>query len=96
MPKFGGKGFFGINIHKAVIKSKEFFSGATVHFVTENYDEGPIIYQKKIEVRDNEKAENLAKRILEIEHQIYPYIIGRFCSNEIKWINGQPQIKGVG
>ena len=95
LPKFGGKGFFGINVHKAVIKSKEKFSGATIHFVTENYDEGPIIYQQKTQIRKNEKPEDLAKRILEIEHQIYPYVIKCFCNNGIERVNGQPQIKGV-
>ena len=54
LPKFGGKGMYGMNVHKAVIEAKEEFSGPTVHFVNNNYDEGNIISQAKIKLSNDE------------------------------------------
>ncbi|MDO5556289.1 MAG: phosphoribosylglycinamide formyltransferase [Clostridia bacterium] len=67
LPKFGGKGMYGMNVHKAVIDSKESFSGPTVHFVNNNYDDGNIISQTKIELSANESPESLAKKVQEVE-----------------------------
>lgn len=94
LPRFGGKGFFGMKVHEAVINSGERFSGATVHFVDEIYDHGPIITQRKIAISDNETPESLAIRILEIEHELYPEVIKAFCEDRIV-INGK-QIKIMG
>ena len=88
LPRFGGKGFFGMKVHEAVINSGERFSGATVHFVDEIYDHGPIITQRKIAISDNETPESLAIRILEIEHELYPEVIKAFCEDRIV-INGK-------
>ncbi|HQO09934.1 MAG TPA: phosphoribosylglycinamide formyltransferase [Clostridiales bacterium] len=71
LPKFGGKGMHGMNVHRAVIESGEIFSGPTVHFVDEIYDNGRILLQQKIEIGPDETPENLQKRVLEIEHRIY-------------------------
>lgn len=71
LPKFGGKGMFGSNVHKAVIEEKEKESGATVHIVDNKYDEGKILKQRKIKILENDTPESLAKRVLIIEHQIY-------------------------
>jgi phosphoribosylglycinamide formyltransferase 1 len=71
LPKFGGKGMHGMNVHRAVIESGEFFSGATVHFVDEIYDNGRILIQENIGISPDETPENLQKRVLEIEHRIY-------------------------
>lgn len=67
LPKFGGKGMYGMNVHKAVIEAKEEFSGPTVHFVNNNYDEGNIISQAKIKLSNNETPESLAKKVQEVE-----------------------------
>ncbi|MDR1952793.1 MAG: phosphoribosylglycinamide formyltransferase [Elusimicrobiota bacterium] len=75
LPKFGGKKMYGHYVHQAVIKAGEKKSGATVHFVDENYDTGKIIIQKEIPVFENDTSEILAKRVLEIEHKIYPEAI---------------------
>ena len=83
LPEFGGKGFYGIRVHEAVIKSQNKFSGVTVHFVDEVYDHGPIILQRKININNNETPESLFQRILEIEHQIYPEVVKAFCENRI-------------
>ncbi len=75
LPKYGGKGFYGINVHKAVIESGDQESGCTVHFVNEEYDKGPIIDQKKVPVYSSDTPETLAKRVLKMEHQLLPSVI---------------------
>ncbi len=67
LPKFGGKGMYGINVHKAVIKASEKESGCTVHFVNENYDEGKFILQGKVELDKNETVESLEEKIKNLE-----------------------------
>ncbi len=71
LPKFGGQGMYGMNVHRAVIEAKETESGATVHFVTENYDDGEIIVQEKVQIAPDETPESLASKVLEVEHRIY-------------------------
>ena len=83
LPKYGGKGFYGMNVHDAVIKSGDSFSGATVHYVNEFYDKGEIIIQKKIKINLEDCSESLAKKVLMIEHQIYPQAIKQFCDKKI-------------
>lgn len=75
LPKYGGKGFYGINVHRAVIENEEKKSGCTVHIVTEEYDKGPILGQRKVPVKRSDTPEALAKRILEEEHKLFPKII---------------------
>ena len=67
LPKFGGKGMYGINVHKAIIEAKEEESGCTIHFVNENYDEGEFILQNKIKLDKNETVESLENRIKSLE-----------------------------
>jgi len=71
LPKFGGKGMYGLNVHKAVIKAKEKYSGATIHLVDEYYDQGKILNQQTIKVDKKDSPETLAKKVLLIEHKIY-------------------------
>lgn len=70
LPKYGGKGMYGINVHRAVYKSGETESGATVHKVTEIVDGGEIIIQKKTDIRDCVSAEDIQKKVLAVEHEI--------------------------
>ena len=93
LPKFGGKGYYGMKVHQAVIESEESFTGATVHFVNAKYDEGPIVLQKKIEVF-NDDAISISKKVLKIEHEILPYTVKAFCDNRISWKNDKPLIIG--
>ncbi|RXJ77638.1 phosphoribosylglycinamide formyltransferase [Arcobacter sp. F155] len=67
LPKFGGKGMYGTNVHKAVIENGEKKSGCTVHFVNENYDEGKFILQNEITLEDNETVESLEEKIKKLE-----------------------------
>ncbi|XOB62205.1 phosphoribosylglycinamide formyltransferase [Campylobacterota bacterium DY0563] len=67
LPKFGGKGMFGTNVHKAVIEAKEKESGCTIHFVNENYDEGEYILQKMLDISNTETVESLENKIKSLE-----------------------------
>jgi phosphoribosylglycinamide formyltransferase-1 len=75
LPKYGGKGMYGSNIHKSVIENKETESGISVHFVNQNYDEGKIILQEKCDVSNNETVETLIQKIHKLEHNYFPAAI---------------------
>lgn len=80
LPKFGGKGMFGMNVHNAVIEAKEKESGISIHFVNEHYDEGKIISQHKCEINEKDSAEDLAKRIHQLEYDFFPKTIAEILS----------------
>ena len=75
LPKYGGKGMYGINVHKAVLENNESESGITIHFVNQNYDEGEIILQKTCAISASETAESLEKRIHALELNFFPETI---------------------
>ena len=75
LPKYGGKGMYGMNVHQAVVENKENESGITIHFVNEAYDQGNIIFQAKCPVYKNDKPEDVASRIHELEYEHFPQII---------------------
>jgi len=81
LPKFGGKGMYGTNVHKAVIIAKEKESGISIHYVNEKYDEGKIIAQFKCPISENETSETLAKKIHALEHENYPKVIEQLLLN---------------
>jgi phosphoribosylglycinamide formyltransferase 1 len=78
LPEFGGKGMYGSHVHAAVLAAKAHITGATVHLVTENYDEGGIIAQSQIDVPEGISVPELASRVKELEHQLYPHSISVF------------------
>ncbi len=78
LPKYGGKGMYGNNVHEAVIKSGDAESGITIHLVDEIYDNGKIIFQAKCEVNKNDTAETLAKKIHELEHANFSKVIEEY------------------
>jgi formyltetrahydrofolate-dependent phosphoribosylglycinamide formyltransferase len=71
LPKFGGKGMYGMHVHEAVVAAGETESGCTVHFVTERYDEGAVVAQAKCEVLPSDSAEEVAAKVLKLEHETY-------------------------
>ena len=71
LPKYGGKGMFGMNVHKAIIENNEPYSGITIHLVNEFYDQGKILFQEKCNVSTAETAESLSKKISTLEHQFF-------------------------
>jgi phosphoribosylglycinamide formyltransferase 1 len=72
LPKFGGKGMYGMHVHRAVLEAGEKATGCTVHLVTEVYDEGPVLLQRTCPVLADDTPETLAARVLELEHETYP------------------------
>jgi len=84
LPNFGGKGFYGEKVHRAVIESGVKITGVTVHFVDEHYDRGAVIAQEKVAVEPEDTPETLAKRVLKVEHRLLPKVVGAFCDDQIK------------
>ena len=80
LPKFGGKGMYGKHVHQAVLDSKEQQSGISIHFVTEEYDEGKIIFQAETKIEEGESIETLEKKIHQLEHEHYPVIIEKLVT----------------
>jgi len=72
LPRFGGEGMYGIRIHRAVLEAGERVTGATVHHVTEEYDKGPVIDREEVPVLEGDTPESLARRVLRVEHRLYP------------------------
>ncbi|MBA4390952.1 MAG: phosphoribosylglycinamide formyltransferase [Syntrophus sp. (in: bacteria)] len=83
LPKFGGEGMYGMNVHKAVIAAGERESGVTIHLVDEQYDTGAIIAQARVPVMPDDTPETLAARVLEQEHLLYPETLQRIVIGEL-------------
>lgn len=93
IPSFCGKGFYGLHVHDAVLASGVKLTGATVHFVTEDCDAGPIILQKAIAVNEDDTSETLQKRVMEqCEWKILPEAVSLFCEGRIKVIDNKTKI----
>jgi phosphoribosylglycinamide formyltransferase-1 len=80
LPDFGGPGMYGMKVHEAVVASDASTSGATVHFVTEEYDEGAILGQWSVEVLPRDTPDDLAARVLRVEHRLYPAAVDHLCA----------------
>ena len=75
LPKYGGKGMYGIKVHQTVLANKEKETGITIHYVNEHYDEGEFIFQQKVAIEDCTSADEIANKIHELEHKHFPKII---------------------
>jgi len=82
LPKYGGRGMYGMNVHKAVIEAGEEFTGVTIHKVTADYDAGGIVKQAKIPVLKDDTPGTLAARVLELEHRFIVEVLSEICLNE--------------
>jgi len=83
LPSFGGAGMYGINVHRAVFETSAQVSGATVHFVDETFDTGKIIAQKCVDISDVTTPEEIAERVLKIEHELLPFVIEKIALGKI-------------
>ena len=81
LPEFGGKGYYGMNVHQAVIDSKSKTTAVTIHYVNEEYDKGMVIHEELIDVLDNDTPETLGERVLKYEHKIYSKVINDIINN---------------
>lgn len=75
LPNYGGKGMYGMNVHRAVVENNESQTGITIHYVNENYDEGNIIFQKKVDLSITDTPEMVAEKIHELEQKYFPTVI---------------------
>ncbi|QLE00903.1 phosphoribosylglycinamide formyltransferase [Galbibacter sp. BG1] len=75
LPKYGGKGMYGMRVHEAVVANKETISGITIHYVNENYDEGNIIFQAETAITPTDTPEDVAHKIHQLEYLHFPKII---------------------
>ena len=80
LPSHGGKGMFGIEVHKSVIRSNDSKTGVTIHYVNSNYDEGKIIFQKSLKVDPDDSPESLFRRVQKLEHKYYSLIIEKLLN----------------
>lgn len=93
IPSFCGKGFYGLHVHEAVLRKGVKLTGATVHFVTEECDGGPIILQKAVEVKNDDTPETLQKRVMEeAEWIILPEAVKLFCEGRISVKEGKAYV----
>ncbi|CAL2090110.1 phosphoribosylglycinamide formyltransferase [Tenacibaculum sp. 190524A05c] len=82
LPKYGGKGMYGMNVHKAVKDNSEKETGITIHYVNENYDEGAIIFQAKTELTNEDSPEDIAQKVHDLEYKYFPEIIEKVILEE--------------
>ena len=82
LPKFGGKGMYGIHVHKAVVAAKETQTGISIHYVNERYDEGTVIFQAVCPVLPEDTAEDVEKKVHALEYEFYPKVIGQLLSEK--------------
>jgi phosphoribosylglycinamide formyltransferase 1 len=83
LPSFGGSGMYGMNVHRAVFESSAQVSGASVHFVDETYDTGKIIAQRCVDISGVKSPEEIAERVLRIEHQLLPDVIEKIALGKV-------------
>jgi phosphoribosylglycinamide formyltransferase-1 len=83
LPKYGGKGMYGMHIHNAVVENKEKETGITIHFVNENYDEGNIIFQKSVILAETDSSEDVAVKIHALEQEHFPEVIEKLLTSNL-------------
>ena len=81
LPNYGGKGMYGMHIHRAIVNNKEKETGISIHYVNEHYDEGGIIFQKNVALKDDDTPETVAEKIHELEQKYFPEIISRLLED---------------
>ncbi|WP_026478907.1 phosphoribosylglycinamide formyltransferase [Alkaliphilus transvaalensis] len=92
LPSFGGKGYYGLRVHEEVIKRGVKVTGATVHFVNEETDGGPIILQESVGVEFEDTAEAIQKKVLKIEHQLLPLAVKLFAEGKIEVVGNRVKL----
>jgi len=84
IPSFSGKGYYGERVHKAVLDYGVKYTGATVHFVDEGTDTGPIILQEVVVVDENDTVDSLREKVLKVEHKLLVKAVGLYCKNKLR------------
>ncbi len=89
LPSFGGEGMYGMNVHRSVFNASCKVSGASVHFVDKVYDNGKIIAQSCVDITDVQSPEEIAARVLEVEHKLLPFVIKKISENKITIVDNR-------
>ena len=84
LPKYGGKGMYGLNVHKAVKANEDLVSGPTIHLVNEEYDKGQILFQKEVQLLNTDAPEEIAAKVLKVEHAEYAKVIEGYINQHYK------------
>ena len=92
LPEFGGAGMYGIRVHRGVLEAGVDYSGATVHFVDEEYDTGAIVLQDTVPLLSTDDPETLAARVLEVEHKLYPAALTLLSHGRVRIDDGAVHI----
>ena len=82
LPKYGGKGMYGMRVHEAIVAAGEAESGITIHLVNEHYDEGKVVFQARFPLLPGDSAEDIAKKIHELEYEHFPVVIAEILSKK--------------
>jgi len=93
LPKYGGKGMYGLRVHKEVLKNNEYLSGVTVHLVNSEYDKGEILSQQTIPISENETPESLAEKAHRVEHRLIVKTIKKIIEKKIGLARYEKKIK---
>ncbi|MGL2965552.1 phosphoribosylglycinamide formyltransferase [Flavobacterium sp. XGLA_31] len=80
LPKYGGKGMYGMNVHQAVLENKEQETGITIHYVNEQYDEGEFIFQQRVNIQECQTSEEIAAKVQALEHEHFPKTIEKLLT----------------
>ncbi len=81
LPKYGGKGMYGMRVHQTILDNKEAATGITIHYVNEHYDEGGIIFQKEVNIENCKTPEEIAEKVHELEHKHFPEVIEKLLTS---------------
>jgi phosphoribosylglycinamide formyltransferase 1 len=93
LPKFGGQGMYGERVHAAVLAAGETVTGATIHLVTEEYDQGPVIARATVPVEPGDTVESLAARVLRREHELYVATLARISHGDLRLPLGEGAVR---
>jgi phosphoribosylglycinamide formyltransferase-1 len=81
LPKYGGKGMYGMHVHKAILENQEKETGITIHYVNEQYDEGEFIYQTSVNIENCKTPEAIAAKVHQLEHEHFPEVIEKLLTS---------------
>ncbi|WP_372950266.1 phosphoribosylglycinamide formyltransferase [Mariniphaga sp.] len=84
LPKYGGKGMYGMKVHQAVVENQDTETGISIHFVNRRYDEGELIFQAKCPVLPSDSPEDVAEKVHELEYQYFPVVIEQLLQEKIR------------
>jgi phosphoribosylglycinamide formyltransferase-1 len=84
LPKYGGKGMYGMKVHQEVVNNQDTETGISIHFVNQKYDEGELIFQAKCPVLPSDLPEDVAKKVHELEYQYFPVVIEQLLQGKIR------------